>query len=146
MIGFANCCSEKGWGIDFNLTECTQEEKDLEEAKKNKLAVEVGRYCDKDVLGICISDRKAYCVFPDMLGRIVQEQGRKVQLRISFGNGEHPNCRGITPDELQRIHFDAIDFSDFYTTLASKEQIEDPEWIKKRIKDNINPGVRGGNK
>jgi conjugal transfer mating pair stabilization protein TraN len=137
IVNFANCCADDGWGIDTKLTECTAEEKELGLAKKNKQTVYVGSYCKTDVLGVCLNHRKAYCVFPSLLGRIVQQQGRGGQLKIPFGSPEQPMCRGITPEELQQIHFDNLDFSDFYEEVSKKEKIYDPAIIAQRIKDNV---------
>lgn len=143
VIGFANCCKDDGWGFDIHLAQCSQEEKELGKAKENKQTVYIGSYCDKDALGFCITHRKAYCVFSSNLDRIIQQQGRQGQLNISFGTGEHPNCRGITPDELQRINFDLIDFTDFYADIYQKEHIDDPSVINQRIKDQINQVSHG---
>ena len=58
--------------------------------------------------------RKAgYCVFDNKLARIIQYQGRSGQLGIGFGGASSPDCRGITVDELQKIDFNAMDYSDF---------------------------------
>lgn len=143
VIGFADCCKDDGWGVDIHLAQCSQEEKELGKAKENKQTVYIGSYCDKDALGVCITHRKAYCVFSSKLDRIIQQQGRQGQLNISFGTGEHSNCRGITPDELQRINFDLIDFSDFYEDIYQKEHIDDPSAINERIKNQINQVSHG---
>lgn len=137
IVNFANCCADEGWGIDSKLIDCSPEEKALGEAKKNKQTVYVGSYCKTDVLGVCINHRKAYCEFPSLLGRIIQQQGRGGQLKISFGSPEHPVCRGITPEELQQINFDRLDFSDFYEEVSKKEKIENSAVLAQRIKDNI---------
>jgi conjugal transfer mating pair stabilization protein TraN len=137
IVGFSNCCADDGWGIDLGLASCTQEEKELGEAKSKNEVVYVGSYCEKDTLGVCITHRKAYCVFPSVLDRIIQEQGRGNQLHISFGTGENPNCRGITPDELQAINFDLIDFTDFYDDIYAEENIEDPSVMEQQVDDQV---------
>ncbi|WP_343118844.1 conjugal transfer protein TraN, partial [Escherichia coli] len=61
----------------------------------------VGEFCSKKVLGVCLQKKRSYCQFDSKLAQIVQQQGRNGQLRIGFGSAKHPDCRGITVDELQ---------------------------------------------
>lgn len=118
-IGYSNCCQDKGWGQDANLTQCSQEEKELGEMKQKGLAVKVGSYCSHSVFGYCSEHKEGYCVFQSTLSRIVQTQGRHDQLGISFGSGKHPNCRGLTAEELQKIDFGQIEWDDYYEELNS---------------------------
>ncbi|WP_152079598.1 type-F conjugative transfer system mating-pair stabilization protein TraN, partial [Escherichia coli] len=101
--GFSNCCKDGGWGQDVGLAKCNSEEKALGKAKDNKLTVSVGEFCSKKVLGVCLQKKRSYCQFDSKLAQIVQQQGRNGQLRIGFGSAKHPDCRGITVDELQKI-------------------------------------------
>ncbi|WP_096850974.1 type-F conjugative transfer system mating-pair stabilization protein TraN, partial [Escherichia coli] len=109
--GFSNCCKDGGWGQDVGLAKCNSEEKALGKAKDNKLTVSVGEFCSKKVLGVCLQKKRSYCQFDSKLAQIVQQQGRNGQLRIGFGSAKHPDCRGITVDELQKIQFDRLDFT-----------------------------------
>ncbi|MDU7865615.1 MAG: conjugal transfer protein TraN, partial [Pantoea sp.] len=106
--GFSNCCKSGGWGQSAGLAHCNTEEKEIGTGKEKKLVVKVGSYCSKKVLGVCLQQKEGYCVFDSKLARIVQEQGRRDQLGISFGSGESPDCRGIKVAELQGIKFDHI--------------------------------------
>ncbi|MHA3699947.1 type-F conjugative transfer system mating-pair stabilization protein TraN [Yersinia enterocolitica] len=139
--GFNNCCKDSGWGQDLGLSSCSSDEKALGEAKNKKLTVYVGEYCSKKVLGVCLEKKRGYCVFDSKLARIVQEQGRHGQLGIGFGSGEHPDCRGITVDELQRLDFGVMNFSDFYSDLEAGSNIpEDQALLEKAqaiIKDKL---------
>ncbi|MCE3237356.1 MAG: hypothetical protein K0R24_337 [Gammaproteobacteria bacterium] len=138
ILGAVTCCRNEGWLVnDLSLVKCTAEEKALGKAKEKGLTVYVGGYCDKDILGICTVHRKAYCIFPSKLARIIQEQGRQQQLHISFGEGEHPNCRGMSAEEFQALNFSQIDFSDFYADIAAKEHIEDPLVLRNRVKNKV---------
>ncbi|EBQ8722044.1 type-F conjugative transfer system mating-pair stabilization protein TraN, partial [Salmonella enterica subsp. enterica serovar Typhimurium] len=104
--GYSNCCKDSGWGQDIGLAKCSSDEKALAKAKTNKLTVSVGEFCSKKVLGVCLEKKRSYCQFDSKLAQIVQQQGRNGQLHISFGSSKHPDCRGITVDELQQIKFD----------------------------------------
>ncbi|EJD2201786.1 conjugal transfer protein TraN [Escherichia coli] len=69
--------------------------------------------------------------------RIVQQQGRNGQLRISFGSAKHPDCRGITVDELQKIQFDRLDFTNFYEDLMNNQKIPDSGVLTQKVKEQI---------
>ncbi|EJT0280508.1 type-F conjugative transfer system mating-pair stabilization protein TraN, partial [Salmonella enterica] len=117
--GYSNCCKDSGWGQDIGLAKCSSDEKALAKAKTNKLTVSVGEFCSKKVLGVCLEKKRSYCQFDSKLAQIVQQQGRNGQLHISFGSSKHPDCRGITVDELQQIKFDQLDLTNFYEDLMN---------------------------
>lgn len=137
FAGFANCCKDSGWGQDVGLASCDSDEKALGKAKAKKITVGVGDRCDHKVLGVCVQKSQVYCVFQGKLARIIQEQGRRDQLGVGFGSGENPDCRGITVDELQRIDFDRVNFSDFYEDLMNSVKIPDTDTMVKQVKDRI---------
>lgn len=118
--GYSNCCKDSGWGQDIGLAKCSSDEKALAKAKTNKLTVSVGEFCSKKVLGVCLEKKRSYCQFDSKLAQIVQQQGRNGQLHISFGSSKHPDCRGITVDELQQIKFDQLDLTNFGTVANSR--------------------------
>lgn len=137
MAGFSNCCKDSGWGNDIGIDNCNSEEKAIGEAKARKLTVEVGEYCSTKVLGVCLQKKRSYCVFDSKLAQIVQQQGRKWQLGIGFGSAKSPDCRGITIEELQRIQFDNLDFSNFYDDLQSGLTIPDEAALMERVEAQI---------
>lgn len=142
--GFSNCCKSGGWGQDAGLAQCNTEEKEIGTGKEKKLVVKVGSYCSKKVLGVCLQQKEGYCVFDSKLARIVQEQGRRDQLGISFGSGSNPDCRGIRVAELQGIKFDHIDFSDFYDDLNSNIKLPDQDALNQRITSDIQNSLKSG--
>ncbi|WJV56254.1 type-F conjugative transfer system mating-pair stabilization protein TraN (plasmid) [Pectobacteriaceae bacterium CE70] len=137
MAGFSNCCVDSGWGNSVGLANCNSEEMAIGKAKAKKVVVSVGQACAHAVLGVCIQKKQVYCVFGGKLARIIQEQGRRDQLGVSFGSGDSPNCRGITISELQNINFDLINFSDFYSDLMANQKIPDSSAMVKQAKDRI---------
>lgn len=142
--GFSNCCKDSGWGQDVGLASCSSDEKALGKAKEKRLTVYVGEYCSKKVLGICLEKKRGYCEFDSKLAQIVQQQGRSWQLGIGFGSGKSPDCRGITPEELQKIDFSKVDFSAFYDDLNSGSDIpadnNQMEKMKERMKAMFDQG------
>ncbi|EIA6597953.1 type-F conjugative transfer system mating-pair stabilization protein TraN [Salmonella enterica] len=135
--GFSNCCKAGGWGQDVGLAKCNSEEKALAKAKKNRLTVSVGEFCAKKVAGVCLEKKRSYCQFDSKLAQIVQQQGRNGQLHISFGSSKHPDCRGITVDELQNIKFDQLDFTNFYEDLMNNQKIPDSGALTEKVKEQI---------
>lgn len=135
--GFNNCCAGGGWGSDAGLAHCSSEEKALGEARERKLTVEVGEYCDRRVLGVCLQKKRSFCLFDSKLAQIVQQQGRQWQLGVGFGDAKSPDCRGITIDELQRIDFSRLDFANFYEDLENGADIPEDGALLERAKEII---------
>lgn len=135
--GFSNCCKDSGWGQDVGLASCSSEEKALGKAKDKRLTVYVGEYCSKNVLGICLEKKRGYCEFTSKLAQIVQQQGRAWQLGIGFGSGSSPDCRGITPEELQKIDFSKVDFSAFYDDLNRGSDMPADNNQMEKVKDRM---------
>ena len=84
-----------------------------------KKCVYVGTYCAEKVLGVCLRKKSNFCCFGTKLARVIHEQGR-LQLRMTFGDAEHPQCRGFTLEELTRLDFDKIDLSELLSDLYSR--------------------------
>lgn len=135
-MGLSDCCSDDGWGNDIGLTDCSAEEKGLLQAKQDGLTIGLGEYCAEKVLGVCIRKKKSYCQFDSKMARIIQEQG-KVQLGIGFGTKKDPICTGITTEQMQKLDFSIIDFSDFYEDMESNMNLPDMDLIQDSIKDKF---------
>lgn len=143
--GFSNCCKGGGWGSDVGLAHCNSEEKAIGKAKEKLLTIDVGEYCSRKVLGVCLQKKRTYCVFDSKLARIVQEQGRGGQLHISFGSASSPNCRGVTVAEMQHIDWKVIDYSDFYSELEDNMTLPDSGSLTDRIREQIQSQMNGVN-
>lgn len=137
-VGFSNCCKDSGWGNDIGLANCSNEEKALGKAKEKKLAVSIGEFCSKKVLGVCLEKKRSYCQFDSKLAQIVQQQGRAWQLGIGFGGAESPDCRGMTVEELQQVKFDRLDFSHFFDDLINNQKVPDNDALLDKVKEQIN--------
>ncbi|HHF7375635.1 conjugal transfer protein TraN [Legionella bozemanae] len=115
-----NCC-----GGSYHMTHCSDDEKRLAKAKEEGRAFNVGTFCAKKELGICLEEKESWCVFPTKLAAILQIQGRFYQLGIHFGwakdEDNKANCRGITPEELERINFSALDLSPITQELMNRK-------------------------
>lgn len=136
-FGFSDCCKDSGWGHKAGLAKCNSEENALGQAKEKKLVVYVGTFCSRKVAKVCVQRKAGYCVFDNKLARIIQYQGRSGQLGIGFGGASSPDCRGITVDELQKIDFNAMDYSDFYDELNERTNLPDREQLMEHMKNSI---------
>ena len=149
MLNFKNCCDDKGWGVDLGLAHCNDMEKKLGLARENKLVVATGEYCaDREKLPIgsfCKSTHKTFCVFQSKLARIIQEQGRRDQLHIGFGEGDGSNCSGITAEQLQIINFEKIDFREFYEEIKNKQKQPNAQQTIDGISNRLNEFYQQGN-
>lgn len=119
ILNLRDCCTDAGF-LD-GLIHCPADMQVLQHAKVENRAVYLGHY-KHHLLG---TKRYVYCVFPTKLSGIVQIQGRYNQLHIPFGEAERPDCRGITPEELERINFQALDIHDLVDELTSKKKLPD---------------------
>jgi conjugal transfer mating pair stabilization protein TraN len=62
------------------------------------------------------------------LARIINEQAYP-QLGRSWGEPEHPNCRGLSLQELERLDWSRIDLSEWIALLTQAGQFPTPETI-----------------
>jgi len=136
-VGFNNCCKNSGWGSDVGLANCSSEEKALGQAKERLLTVDVGEYCSKKVLGVCLEKKRSYCVFDSKLAQIVQQQGRQWQLGMGFGSAESPDCSGINIPQVQALDFSRMDFKNFYADLEGGSAIPDGDALLEHVKEQI---------
>lgn len=114
-LGFRDCCTDSGWG-DW-VKHCPSELQALQKAKDENRTVSLGKY-KKHKLDL--DHHHVYCIFPSKLSAIIQKEGRSAQLHISFGKAKSPNCRGITPAELEHINFEKLNLSPIEQELMSR--------------------------
>ena len=135
--GINDCCKDSGWGQSLGMS-CSPEEEALGKAKEGKLTIYVGQYCAKKILGVCTRKKHSYCVYDSKLARIIQEQGTRHQLGVSNGSAKHPTCNPITPEQLQQINFEHLDFSDFYGDMNDNMALPSQNEIQSRLQNNVN--------
>lgn len=124
-VGFKDCCgSESGWGVTVHLAECDKDEKELRELRDKKLCVQVGTYCAEKKLGICLRKKTSFCCYGTKMARLIQQNGR-AQLGIGFGAPDAPNCLGLSTDELSRIDFSRMNFSEIFEDIKNKTVAKD---------------------
>lgn len=142
-VGYSNCCTESGWGQDVGLDHCPESAKKLHADREKKLAIQVGRYCSGPEPFPCLEHSQVFCVFGSKLAKIVQEQGRHGQLNMNFGHAKEPNCRGITPEQLQSINMEKINFQDFMDEAVNRLSKPDLKQIQDKIKQHVQDANQG---
>lgn len=142
-LGVMNCCQDSGWAKGI-ITNCKDSEKELGEAKeKGGLVVYVGRYCSGSFLGICLKHKKGYCQFPSRMAADVQIGGRK-QFNRNFGSADSPNCTGFSPQEIQKIDFSKIDFSNVIQQTENNTNLPNNAANQSAIAREIARKMHGG--
>lgn len=117
MLGLRDCCTDDG--LLEGIINCPRELQILQKAKREHRVVYLGHYKPHRFS----TTRYRYCVFPTKLAGIVQIQGRYMQLGIGFGGVWHPDCRGVTPEELERINFKALDLNAMLAELIGQKHV-----------------------
>ena len=110
-----NCCSDKGVFRDF--IGCNQQEKDLFKLRKSNLCHHVGSWRGKKWNKF--KKYQSHCCFKSKLAKIIQVQGRQ-QLGIDWGDHKNPDCRSLNLEEIRRLDFSKIDFTELYTDIVDK--------------------------
>ena len=118
---YSNCCKIEGDGWGHNLgAKCSSSEKQLIEYRKRNRCVYVGRSGKGGISATPVKHH--YCCWDNMLNKVLQVEARK-QLVLNFGSGESPNCRGLTLEELMKLDFNAMDFSEFFLEITKQMKI-----------------------
>ncbi|MEM6339425.1 MAG: conjugal transfer protein TraN [Pseudomonadota bacterium] len=139
IAGYCNCCRvvPKGWGTQLGA-KCNKDEQILSELRQKNLCIYVGKTSSKK-LGVTSIIKHHFCCFSNILEKSIQEQGR-AQLGMNFGSGGNTNCRGLTFDELTRIDFSRIDFSEVAAEIQMKMAMPNSGDITDRIESSL-PGM-----
>jgi conjugal transfer mating pair stabilization protein TraN len=130
--GYQSCChvKPKGWGKQLG-SKCSKDEEILAEKRQKNLCIYVGKAAKKTA-GVTTFTKHHYCCFSNMLEKVVQIQARK-QLGLNFGSGGSPNCRGLTLEELAKIDFSKMDFSEVAAEMMQKLAMPNISDVKGRI-------------
>lgn len=140
IAGYSDCCKIGGFGQDVGLASCSAAEQTLAIDRGNKKCVYVGSYCSKkeSLTNTCLEKKESYCCFSGKLARIIHEQGRP-QIGMSWGSPENPNCAGISIEDLQKIDFDKIDFSELYADFENqaKSQLPSDQSIQDKVSSTV---------
>jgi len=105
------------------LFACSKDEQELMVRRSLKSTHEVGTYCSRKILGKCVKRKTMHCMFNSPLSRIMNEQAR-LQLNLSWGSPNNPNCRGITLAEFQRLDMEKVDLTEWTGMLVTAGMVD----------------------
>jgi len=137
-LGLHDCCTGSG-PLDW-LVNCPGDMQVLQRAKLEGRVVDLGYY-KRHKAG---HKHHVYCVFPTKLAGVIQIQGRSGQLHIPFGAPKYPNCRGLSPEELQRIDFHKLNLKALTTELTRRKHLPDASSIDAAGENHANELHRKG--
>jgi conjugal transfer mating pair stabilization protein TraN len=135
-----DCCfNYSGLVKEIGLKNCNADEIALAEMRENGLCHYVGSY-DGEFLNLWKSrDEHVFCCFGSKLVRILQENARG-QLSLGWDSPKHANCRGLSLDEIARLDFTKMDFSELYADYEKKlpENFESKlEAFENKVKEEV---------
>lgn len=117
--------------------QCNNEEKVLAIKRGSGLCEYSHEWCSKKTFfGSCIEKKRQYCCYRSTLARIINQQGR-VQL------GKGAGCDGFTLEELQKLDFSKMDFSEFINEVIPADiDIEQRKrTVQKTVEQNFGKQV-----
>jgi len=116
---FIDCCADDPTKM---IGSCSDEEISLAADKQAKEAHYVGTICVEwwslGLGSVCARKEDVYCSYKSELARMIQEQGRP-QLGLNFGTQDLPDCDGFTLNQFAALNFAAMDWSEFYSQIAT---------------------------
>jgi conjugal transfer mating pair stabilization protein TraN len=96
----------------------------------------VGTYCAEKLAGQCIRKRTTFCCYDSKLAKIIQEQG-KGQLGLGFGSPQQPQCQGLTAEQLSKMDFSKVNFSDLFPDIAASTKAPNVQKITQGIQQSM---------
>lgn len=112
--------------VIMSAMSCNEEEAMLAMRRGAELcSPRIGDWCEKEVLGVCVTRKQSYCCYNSKFARIVNVEGRK-QLGWGWGNERSPQCEGFNAGELARIDFSKIDMSELIDDIM---KAYDPQYL-----------------
>lgn len=130
---YSNCCklsSEmEGWGQNLGAR-CSSGEIELMKLRKEDKCVYIEKTGGGGVTGTPVKHH--YCCWNNILNKVIQVEGRK-QLGIEMDR----SCRGLTVDQLTRLDFSKMDFSEFYLYISKQMKIPNPDDINARVNSSM---------
>lgn len=118
------------------LAQCSEDEMMFQMHKGANLVVYNEEKCTSSVLGKCVETTQTYCAFNSVLAKIINIQGKK-QLGLNTAD-----CLGLTVEQVSKLDFTKIDFSEFTGAIIEEAQKNLP----KDIKSNYTPVIKNTSK
>lgn len=135
-----NCCSMSIPHHRISFTQCNDRERELASARRANRVVYIGAYCShyfRFAVGRkCVEHRQTYCVFPSLLDRIVQEQGRAQLGHFSWGSLSHPNCQGFSESQMAEIDWDKLNLNEYENSISKQSDLNE-EVVSESVLESV---------
>lgn len=129
---------------------CTSEKCAVKHGQYEAYALINGRQChyvaskctwkiDFGFTDVCLRSGYKYCCYDSVFTRILVEQAYK-QLGYGWGSWDSPNCGALTFDDLKKLDFSAMDFSELQAYIEAKMKTSIPQSV---IKNKIEQFYQG---
>lgn len=107
--------------VVMQMMSCTESDVYTSTYNKTGLCHYIGDYCSEKYLVIgCVTRKNGYCCYNSKLAKIINVQGRP-QLGKGWGSPKHPSCEGFTTQEFEKLDFNSIDMSEFYSEIVPRD-------------------------
>lgn len=102
----------------------------------------VGSKCSWKIWKWCLRRAYKYCCYDSKFARILVEQAYR-QLGRRWGDYDSPNCSALTFDDLKKLDFSRMDFSELIAEIEAKMQMKvDKDYIKQAIENFFGGGIQ----
>lgn len=131
--GTMNCCKGGGWLKPLGAG-CSVDEEGLQQKRTKNLCIWIGKVqTGTEPFHV---NKHHFCCFGNLFTKVFQIQARK-QLGLSFGSGESPNCGGIRLEDIVKLDFERMDFSEFVHEVQRNMKLPNIEDLQSRINDRF---------
>lgn len=107
--------------VIMEMMSCSESDVYTATYNKTGLCHYVGDYCSEKypIIG-CVTRKNGYCCYNSKLAKIVNVQGRP-QLGKGWGSAENPSCAGFTTEEFEKLDFNSLNLSEFYSEIVPRD-------------------------
>lgn len=89
---------------------CKESEFDLAVQREVDMCSYAGTYCSQRVLGACLKRRESYCCYNSPMSKALRASAEPGGV-LRHGDAKNPDCSGLGIDELDKVRWEAIDFT-----------------------------------
>lgn len=86
---------------------CDKDEFELAVGNQTGTCTYLGSFCQTKVLGMCVIKKDRYCCFNSPVSRVIREHLDQKDI-ADLGTAKHPQCEGITIEQVQAMNLDDI--------------------------------------
>jgi conjugal transfer mating pair stabilization protein TraN len=132
--GTMNCCKGAGWLKQLGAG-CSSDEQILHKKRAKNLCIGLDPPQKSGTKPFHVT-KHHFCCFGNLFTKVFQMQARK-QLGKNFGSGKSPDCKGIALQEIVKLDFEKMDFSEFAHEVQKNMKLPNIGDLESRINDRF---------